>query len=49
MTDLIAKTVNRLGTRLAGWVWAPGDDRCAPKTAIWSKWVGRVPRAGVSR
>jgi FAD/FMN-containing dehydrogenase len=47
MTDLIERTLRRLGTHLPGRVSRPGDDRYAAATAIWAKPVGRMPRAVV--
>src|ERR1700727_3462191 len=45
MTNLVEQTLYRLGERLPGRVSTPGEDRYAPATAIWSKPVGRIPRA----
>jgi hypothetical protein len=45
MTDLIEKTLHRLGEQLGGRLSLPGDDRYAAATAIWAKPVGRIPRA----
>jgi FAD/FMN-containing dehydrogenase len=47
MTDLIGRTLNRLGQQLRGRLSMPGDDRYAAATAIWAKPVGRMPRAVV--
>ena len=47
MTDLIERTLRRLGGQLPGHVSRPGDDRYAAATAIWAKPVGRMPRAVV--
>jgi len=47
MTDLIGRTLSRLGQQLHGRLSMPGDDRYAAATAIWAKPVGRVPRAVV--
>jgi quercetin dioxygenase-like cupin family protein len=47
MTDLIARTFQRLDEQLPGHVSLPGDDGYAAATAIWAKPVGRVPRAVV--
>ena len=47
MTDLITRTVQRLGEQLPGRVSRPGDDRYAAATAIWAKPDGRMPRAVV--
>src|SRR6516164_5853884 len=47
MTDLIERTLRRLGGQLPGHVSRPGDDRYARATAIWAKPVGRMPRAVV--
>src|SRR5215469_2465890 len=45
MTDLIERTLRRLGGQLPGHVSRPGDDRYAAATAIWAKPVGGMPRA----
>jgi FAD/FMN-containing dehydrogenase len=45
MSDLIARTLNRLGRQLRGRLSMPGDARYAAATAIWAKPVGRIPRA----
>jgi FAD/FMN-containing dehydrogenase len=45
MTNLIEKTLHRLGGQLGGRLSLPGDDRYAAATAIWAKPVGRMPRA----
>jgi FAD binding domain/Berberine and berberine like len=45
MTDLIGRTLNWLGQQLRGRLSMPGDDRYAIAAAIWTKPVGRVPRA----
>src|SRR6476659_57676 len=45
MTDLIERTLRRLGEQLPGGVSRPGDDRYAAATAIWAKPVGHMPRA----
>ena len=47
MTDLIARTLHRLGSQAPGRVSMPGDDRYGAATAIWPKPVGRMPRAVV--
>jgi FAD/FMN-containing dehydrogenase len=47
MTDLIGRTLNRLGQQLRGRLSMPGDDGYAAATAIWAKPIGRVPRAVV--
>jgi FAD/FMN-containing dehydrogenase len=47
MTDLVGRTLYRLGERLPGRVSTPSEDGCAAATAIWSKPVGRMPRAVV--
>ena len=47
MTDLVERTLDRLTARLPGRVSTPGDDGYAAATAIWSKPVGRMPRAVV--
>jgi FAD/FMN-containing dehydrogenase len=45
VTDLIEKTLHRLGEQLGGRLSLPGDDRYTAATAIWAKPVGRMPRA----
>jgi FAD/FMN-containing dehydrogenase len=45
MSNLIERTLHRLGERLPGRLSMPGDDRYAAATAIWPKPVGRLPRA----
>jgi FAD/FMN-containing dehydrogenase len=47
MTDLIGRTLNRLGQQLRGRLSMPGDDGYIAATAIWAKPVGRLPRAVV--
>jgi FAD/FMN-containing dehydrogenase len=47
MTELIARTLNRLGQQLRGRLSLPGDRRYAAATAIWAKPAGRLPRAVV--
>ena len=47
MTDLVQRTLHRLGERLCGRVSAPGDPGYADAIAIWAKPVGRMPRAVV--
>ena len=47
MTDLVGRTLYRLGERLPGQVSTPGDDGHAAATAIWSKPAGRMPDAVV--
>ena len=47
MTDLMARTLNRLGQQLRGRLSMPGDERYAAATEIWPKPVGRMPRAVV--
>ena len=47
MTDLIQRTLRRLGGQLPGRVSRPGDDRYAAATSIWPKPVGRTPLAVV--
>jgi FAD/FMN-containing dehydrogenase len=47
MTDLIERTLNRLGQQLRGRLSTPGDDGYAAATAIWAKPVSRMPRAVV--
>ena len=44
MTDLIERTLWRLGGQLPGRTSRPGDDRYAAATAIWAKPVGLMPR-----
>jgi FAD/FMN-containing dehydrogenase len=45
LTDLIERTLDRLGEQLSGGISRPGDDRYAAATAIWVKPVGPMPRA----
>jgi FAD/FMN-containing dehydrogenase len=47
MTDLVQRTLYRLGERLPGRLSTLGDPGYADATAIWSKPVGRLPRAVV--
>ncbi len=47
MTNLVGRTLYRLGERLPGRVSMPGDQAYAEATAIWAKPVGRSPRAVV--
>src|ERR1700722_19992979 len=47
MTDLVQRTLHRLGERLSGRLSTPGDPGYANATAIWAKPVGRSPRAVV--
>ena len=47
MTDLIGRTLHRLGQKLHGRLSTPGDEAYTAATAIWAKPVGRVPRAVV--
>jgi FAD/FMN-containing dehydrogenase len=47
MTNLVGRTLYRLGERLPGRVSTPSDAGYAAATAIWSKPVGLVPRAVV--
>jgi FAD/FMN-containing dehydrogenase len=47
MANLVGRTLYRLGERLPGRVSTPGEDRYAAATPIWSKPVGRIPRAVV--
>ena len=47
MMDLVGRTLDRLAAHLPGRVSTPGDDGYAAATAIWSKPVGRMPRAVV--
>jgi FAD/FMN-containing dehydrogenase len=47
MTDLVGRTLDRLAVSLPGQVSTPGDAGYAAATAIWSKPVGRMPRAVV--
>jgi FAD/FMN-containing dehydrogenase len=49
MTDLIARTFQRLNEQMPGRVSLPSDNRYAAATAIWAKPVGRTPRAVVHR
>src|SRR5262249_27392872 len=45
MTDLIARTLNRLGRQLRGRLSLPGDRHYADATAIWAKPAAGLPRA----
>jgi len=45
MTDMIERTLLRLGTQLSGRLSRPGEDRYAAATAIWAKPAGPMPRA----
>jgi FAD/FMN-containing dehydrogenase len=47
MTNLVQRTLSRLAARLPGQVFTSGHDGYAAATAIWSKPVGRMPRAVV--
>ena len=47
MTDLVQRTLHRLGERLPGRLSTLGDPGYADATAIWAKPVGRLPRAVV--
>ena len=47
MTDLVHRTLCRLGERLPGRLSTPGDPGYADATAIWATPVGGMPRAGV--
>jgi hypothetical protein len=47
MTDLMARTLNRLGQQRRGRLLFPGDERSVAATAIWPKPVGGMPRAVV--
>jgi hypothetical protein len=47
MTDLIGRTLSRIGQQLRGRLSLPGDDRYAAATAIWAKPMGRKARAVV--
>ena len=47
MTDLVQRTLYRLGERLPGHLSTPGDPGYADATAVWAKPVGRLPRAVV--
>jgi FAD/FMN-containing dehydrogenase len=47
MTNLVGRTLYRLGEWLPGRVSKPGDKAYAEATAIWAKPVGRTPRAVV--
>ena len=49
MTDLVGRTLDRLAVSLPGQVSTPGDASYGAATAIWSKPVGRMPRAVVHR
>jgi FAD/FMN-containing dehydrogenase len=45
MTELVGRTLGRLGERLSGRVSTPGDDGYAEAIVIWSKPVYRSRRA----
>ena len=47
MTNLVGRTLYRLGERLPGRLSTPGDPGYADATAIWAKPVGHAPRAVV--
>ena len=47
MANLVERTLYRLGERLLGRVSTPSVDGNAAATTIWSKPVGRMPRAVV--
>jgi hypothetical protein len=47
MTDVMARTLNRLGQQRRGRLLFPGDERSVAATAIWPKPVGGMPRAVV--
>src|SRR5260370_20417473 len=47
MTDLIERTLWRLGEQRPGLISRPGDDDYAAATALWAKPIGRMPRAVV--
>jgi hypothetical protein len=47
MTDLIERTLQRLGQFVPGGVSQPGDDGYTAATAIWAKPIGPMPRAVV--
>jgi FAD binding domain len=47
MANIIGRTLDRLAARLPGRVPTPGDDGHADATVIWSKPIGRMPRAVV--
>jgi FAD/FMN-containing dehydrogenase len=47
MTNLVGRTLYRLGERLPGRVSTPSEDGYAAAMAIWPKSVGRMPRAVV--
>ena len=47
MTDLIGRTLHRLGERLPGRVSVPGDKGYTAATAIWARPAGCMPRAVV--
>jgi hypothetical protein len=49
MTKLVQRTLSRLGALSPGRVSISDDDFYAASTAIWSKPVGRTPRAVVHR
>jgi hypothetical protein len=45
MTDLIGRTLSRIGQQLRGRLSLPSDDRYAAATAISAKPIGRKARA----
>ena len=47
MTNVVGRTLYRLGERLPGRVSRPSEDGYAAATAIWSKSIKRMPRAVV--
>src|SRR5712672_1508143 len=47
MTELMARTLNRLGQQLRGRLSLPGDESFTAATSIWAKPTGRMPRAVV--
>ena len=47
MTDLITRTIHRLGEKLPGKLSLPGSDGYRKATAIWPKPTGALPRAVV--
>src|SRR5712672_4309504 len=47
MTELMARTLNRLGQQLRGRLSLPGYESFTAATSIWAKPTGRMPRAVV--
>jgi FAD binding domain/Berberine and berberine like len=45
MTDLIGRTLDRLGSQLSGRLSLPGNDRFVAATTLWAKADGHRPRA----